>query len=663
MTSEFRIVELAGKAALDSRLARLAYAWHQPDLLAADLESNFVTADVGFDAAAPDAAKVGKRIIVRLRGENVPREFSHLKWKQIAGSIFTVSLPVTDIAALAASPEVEFMSAGNAMGPAMDTAVADTRVTDVRNAIGVTTRTGQGTLIGVIDFGFDYTLDDFRNSDGTTRIAAYWNQSIIPITGESSPSGFAYGVEYSQTNINTALAATNPFDVVRYNNPGQSPLGAGAHGTHVAGIAAANGRSADSAFPAATFIGAAPEARLILVQPDSSDVATSFTDSVHVADAVRYIFEKADELRLPCVINMSLGQNGGSHDGESVVERGIDLMLEDGQGRAMVVAGGNEHIFRGHASGVLSAGGERTLNWMVGGGMPIPGGATGTGLDRTMNEMEIWYSSRDIYSVSVIDPNGDATTTVDAAGVVSGAVVPGETKVFPLPSGDQVFIDSVRFSRLNGDSQIYIAVLPKPASATQPSNVTSGIWQVKLHAVRSLDGRFDAWIERDARDPQNSFADQSFFRGSDFDAVMTLGTPATNRRAVAVANYSHQSQSINDSSGRGRTRDQRAKPDVAAPGTNITSSNSMGGRTLPGSAIPVPMRTTKTGTSMSAPHVTGIVSLMFEVNPKLTADQVRKILIASARPPVGSVSTDFSNEFGYGRVDAVEALLAAQMLL
>ena len=179
------------------------------------------------------------------------------------------------------------------------------------------------------------------------------------------------------------------------------------------------------------------------------------------------------------------------------------------------------------------------------------------------------------------------------------------------------------------------------------------MWQVELTAVRVRSGRFDAWIERDARSQANNFADQSFFVGSDFDPVMTLGTPATSRRGISVANYDHVAVAPSSSSSRGRTRDGRDKPEVAAPGTNIVSSCAMGGRPT-GSGGVHPARTTMSGTSMAAPHVTGIVAQLLQSDPTLSAAQIRKALLASAGAPPGV--TPFDVAWGYGRVDAVEAL-------
>ena len=133
---------------------------------------------------------------------------------------------------------------------------------------------------------------------------------------------------------------------------------------------------------------------------------------------------------------------------------------------------------------------------------------------------------------------------------------------------------------------------------------------------------------------------------------MTLGTPATSRRGISVANYDHVTTAPSASSSRGRTRDGRDKPEVAAPGTNIVSSCALGGRP-DGAGGTHRVRTTMSGTSMAAPHVSGIVAQLLQRDPDLSAAQVRAALVASADPPPGVGVFDAA--WGYGRVDAEEA--------
>ena len=638
-------MKVATQKALDPKLRRLVHSANNPARLKGDVGRSFANSSVTItEESTLTADQVTKRVLVRLAKDKVPDELQKLSPIRLTENIYAVELPVSELEAIAGLDIVEYMESGRQFYPMLNTSVAETGADQVVNpSPGQPGFDGDGIVVGIIDYGFDFTLDDFRNEgDGSTRVAFLWDQGLSAQAGESAPAKYGYGVEYDRNVINAALNSSDTFSMVRHRPDASS------HGTHVSGIAVGNGRSGDAVFPVGTYVGVAPGATIIFVQPSTSDETPTFTDSVHVTEAIAYCFEKADELDLPCVINMSLGQNGGSHDGESIVERTIDRLLEQ-PGRAMVIAAGNEHIWRGHSNAQLAAGNTHTLRWKVGGGLPLPGGGSLPQVygDFTPNEMEIWYSSRDRLRVRVIDPDGNESSWVNV----------GETEFHTFPKGEEGFVDSELFTVLNGDARIYIEVAPPPGDW---SLIKSGEWRVELEAIEIRDGLIDAWIERDYRIPAIKANDQSFFVGTDFDETKTLGTPATMRRAISVANYSHLSETPSDSSGRGRTRDERDKPEVAAPGTGILSSNALGGTVDPDTGKTRPARVLMSGTSMSAPHVAGTIALLFQRNPALTVEQVKKILIASAQAPIGIQPFDLA--WGYGKMDARAAMDLVDLL-
>lgn len=165
---------------------------------------------------------------------------------------------------------------------------------------------GQGVLVAVIDSGINYTLDDFRNSDGTTRIRAIWDQSLRPREGERAPNGYEIGVEYTKEVIDEALKAQTPAErgklIAARDTTG--------HGTAVAGIAAGNGRGAGADYR--RYAGAAPESELIVVKlgNPSSD---GFPRTTELMMGIDYVIRKALEYQKPVAVNISFGNTYGSH--------------------------------------------------------------------------------------------------------------------------------------------------------------------------------------------------------------------------------------------------------------------------------------------------------------------------------------------------------------
>ena len=208
---------------------------------------------------------------------------------------------------------------------------------------------GHGVLIGFVDTGIDYTQQIFRYEDGTSKIRYLYDQSIT----STPPEGFFIGTEYTNEQINQALKAENPYDVV----PSRDTYG---HGTFLASVAA--GRKDGD------FIGAAPDAELIVVKlkrarpygmelfavPAEQENAFS---SIAVMIGVEYILRKAMEMDRPVVICLGIGTNSGSHDGFSIFEEYLSG-IADLTGVCLCIAAGNESQARHHTKGIIAAKGE-----------------------------------------------------------------------------------------------------------------------------------------------------------------------------------------------------------------------------------------------------------------------------------------------------------------
>ena len=139
----------------------------------------------------------------------------------------------------------------------------------------------------------------------------------------------------------------------------------------------------------------------------------------------------------------------------------------------------------------------------------------------------------------------------------------------------------------------------------------------------------------------------SFAAGNSGPGAGTVGTPGGFLEAFAVG-ATDNADGIADFSSRGPVtwdEKQYTKPDISAPGKDITSVKAGGGYTA------------MSGTSMATPHISGILALLYQANPSMTIDQARDLLERTAQD-LGDAGKD--NNFGSGRVNA---FAAAQILV
>ena len=552
-------------------------------------------------------------VLLQFEGDLSAIEEAGFKTRSFAGDVATGEVELPQLGDLEQLDSVVRMEVSRVLGRELDLAVPESRVDTVHT--GPPGHRGAGVVVGIIDSGIDYTHEAFRRSDGTSRILAIWDQGLAPQAGEANPANFSYGVEYQKSAIDAALAAANPLAVVRHRDL-QIPND-GFHGTHVAGIAAGDGSAASQGQPAFTFVGAAPEADIVVVANTRGRAAgeRGLGDSADTLDAIRYIFDIATSLGRPVVINQSQGDNVGPHDGTSLLERGIDNLL-GGPGRAMVKSAGNEGVQNRHASATLAAGIPQSVPYAVPANQAFP------------VTIDLWYRGPDRFDVSVTPPNGGA----------SAPVISGSSTTIALPNGNQAFVDSDLNDPGNGDNRIFV-VLSRGTAAT----VQAGTWLLTIQGTTVTLGQWDAWIQRDAR---------AQFLPPFQNPARTVSVPGTAQEVITAGSYVTRGAgvgSISSFSSLGPTRDGRQAPTVAAPGQVLMAPQP----TSTGDSYGLMQ-----GTSMAAPVITGTVALLLQKNSSLTQAQIRDCLMRTARMDAFTGITP-NNAWGAGKLDANAAFACA----
>lgn len=484
---------------------------------------------------------------------------------------------------------------------------------------------GAGVIVGVVDSSCDFAHPNFRRLDGATpdatRILYLWDQrpgpdETPPAGHVRPPCGYGYGREFDDEALNRALEQP-PRDEDDFAAPhrylGYAISSDNGHGTRVLDIAAGSGGGKHAR-------GVAPGADIIFVEVSIAQEAdASLGNSRRLLEAVKYVFDKASELKKPAVVNISLNYDGGPHDGTTPVEEAFDLLLET-PGRAIVIAAGNSRNQRRHVRRVVHPGEVCTLLWGVSKG------------DDTDNKLEVWYEGRHRLEVTLTPPDGPPLGPVRPD---TTATVLRHDKL----GGRDVKVGRV-FNRLrdpsNGDNHIAVIL---------DDYAKHGVWEVGL---RSIGGRsvapfaVHAWIERD--DATSVFAD-----ARDEDHAYTLGTLACGHSTIVVTGYDPlRPEAIPDDHAEGPTRDGRPKPEVSAPATNLTVARVLSDTVGPSGG----------GTSLAAPHVTGMVALLMQAARRsLPIEKTRAFVTGRARraPPPRHGAWD--SRYGAGRVNVAASVL------
>ena len=459
---------------------------------------------------------------------------------------------------------------------------------------------GNGILIGFMDSGIDYTNRVFRNLDGTTRIAAIWDQTVQSGT---PPRDFSYGSGYTQEQINSALQSEEPLELV----PSTDESG---HGTYAASLAAGGADAGEK------FLGAAPEAAIAMVKLKQAKqylrdyyfipgnaVCYQETDLML---GLKYLNDLADSLGMPLVICITCGSSMGGHIGTLP----LSFLIEGYSTRAnhiTVIGTGNEADKRHHYFNTL----ENTEDTKT---VELRVGENVTGFS-----LELWTEVPNILSISIISPSGENTSRI------------------PFRVGASAEIDFLfERTKVSVDYRLLVEKSSSELVFFRFNAPAPGIWKIIVEPLTVADGRFHMWL------PLTEFlTGEVFFLES--DPYYTLTNPANTDSPVVVSYYNGTAGAVSQSSGRGYTRTGRLKPDITAPGVNVTGA-------LPGDRF-----SSRTGSCISAAITSGAVALMLEwildiqKVSGIDSFQIKSLLILGAVRPK---TMEYPNrEWGYGQLN------------
>jgi subtilisin family serine protease len=554
--------------------------------------------------------------------------------------------------------------------------------TGVTIAHAIPNTNGAGVLIGVADTGLDVTHPDLIDpATGGTRVAWMIDLSLAPVGlypelertfGYYKDGVLTSGAVFAADDINRLLADKRP-----------TPSDEVGHGTHVTSIAAGNG----GAKPRTPYVGVAPNATILFAR-----VTRQITEGIDNDDLVRgvqFLFDRADAMKKPVVVNLSLGSDFGPHDGTFLWEQVLASYVgPDKPGHALIAAAGN-------SGSIVESPVHQSVAVTGGSALSVPistHGAEGGAL-------EIWVSMREGSNIKVgLDgPDGEWIAPVAEgkeqgkntkeynAGVINGSAV----KNSPVPAGSHGAVVVISGTWPSGR---YAVTLEGEGTADLYLQGVGDVGLSGAHAASFVGGVREGTINLPGTHPSiiavgctvNRPRWVSIDKVTEAQAVPVLDEPGGMPQYEPEDKKRLLTRGVEEGeacwfSSAGPTVTGVPKPEISAPGGIVvaamskqaapgnfgsiftTQCPSKGG--VPGGLNCLQVDAThgvSQGTSMSAPMVAGAVALLLERDPTLTQDRILGLLQAGAHPLRGPAP--FDDQTGPGELDVLGSLDALEQM-
>ena len=560
------------------------------------------------------------------------------------GDVSIAAIPLNKLGALSCGKQVKRIETGRRCSVQMDTTRLVVNAEAVYMGEGLLqTYTGRGVVVGVQDIGFDLTHPNFYSGDMSRyRIKAMWDQ----LSRDTIGSTLYVGRDY--VGKEALLQLGHPLD-------GETQT----HGTHTAGIAAGSGAEGNGVI--SPYRGVACEADLVLVDNAADNISLidpkDYYKYTYATDALgfKYIFDYAERMHQPCVINFSEGSSQDFHGEDQLY---YDLLAKlVGPGRIIVSSAGNNGARNSYIH--KSFGKERAGAFIM---------SNEKRFSCTAKSKQPFTFRVTIYD-NVASPNIVDVSTVNICSAQDSLLtdtlsVGGKKYIWRVLA----YPNSYDASETAYDFQL-----------SSPSKVGDSP-QVSLQVIgRDADielYRMSGYMFPHTLDPVLDAGDCRY----------TIFSPSSSPDVICVGSTSYRTQFVNylgekkvyDSgrngirspfSAMGPTLDGRIKPDVMSPGQNIVSSYSTFFINNPANvngSVQSDVRhfdyngrtyawNSNAGTSMSAPVVAGAIALWLQADPMLTPADCLEIFSKTCTHYDTSLSYP-NNLYGYGQIDVAAGL-------
>lgn len=546
------------------------------------------------------------------------------------GDIYSIRIRLSDLMSVYEINGFSNIEIAGKIKPSLDKVVFDTRVDSVHAGYGLPEKyTGKDVIIGITDWGFDYSSPMFYDTLlENTRIVAAWDQFK---TSGPAPNGYSYGTEYD-TSSEFVAAGADTANIYSYAT----------HGTHVAGIAGGSG--AGLAYRGMAF--------------ESGFLFTTFlVDEAAVLDAWEWMYQRALMEGKRLVMNMSWGlYHFGTNDGNSLLSQAISDYSN--LGVVFATSGGNNGNVNFHTAKTFANDSLKTrVEFYSYASNPNMWGQSLHAWGEAGNDFEMKISVNNASNVMLVESD---YFPASMNGTLDTFIVNNLDTIWLLIAAEQNH-------PLNNRPTIRLRV-----------KNTVGSYKIGLHA-RASAGKVHFWNVTELVTDVGNWGMPFSSLGSNSiigDHFYGIGEPAASDDLIAVA--AHAASFVNGGgtlsggarasfSSIGPRYDEVLKPDISAPGVNVMSSISsytdnaftlqsqvsFQGRDYPFARF--------SGTSMSSPAVAGICALILDANPFLSAQQVKDIVIETARLDnyTGAIPTNGDAQWGHGKIDAYSAIQLA----